>query len=202
MDDIIADFLAQHLINLPYVSRAAGLVTVLATKVGGKPRKIPVATLVYKSEEGTVTNCDITKEYHNLVPDGRETGILYFEEVEGAKLKEDGNRRINTWTGKLKLVFWANLENIGNDITIGDLEMGLLSNVPRNISANGSLLGATVKTTKILPKHPSPFEKYTYDETKTLYLTLPYGYTSLEISYKALSSPNCPTNIVLNPEIC
>lgn len=201
MNEVITDFLAQHLINLPFVSRAAGVVNMLVTESGGKPNKIPVAPLIY-TLNGEDNNCDVEADYHSLVPDGKEVGILYFEEIDGAKLKEDGNRRINTWVGKLKLVFWSNLKKVGNDTTIGDLERIILSNIPRKITANGSFLGATVKTTKILPKRPSPFDKYSYKETKTLYLSLPYGYTSLEINYTALTSPNCPTNIVLNPEIC
>lgn len=202
MNEIITDFLAQHFISLPFVSRAAGCVTVLRkAKNGGGEIKIPVAQLVYKTNEAGVTVCDVEQDYQDLIPVSSETGILYFEDLVGAKVV-GSNKRYNTWEGRLKLVFWANLKKIGQLTTMGDLEAAIIGNLPQEIAANGAFFGAKVNMSKIFPKRPSPFAFYNYNETQTQFLAAPYGYFSLEISYTAMASRGCPTNITLNPELC
>lgn len=202
MNEIITDFLAQHFITLPFVSRAAGCVTVLRKpKSGGGEIKIPVAQLVYKTTEAGVTVCDVEQDYQDLIPVSTETGILYFEDLVGAKVT-DSNKRYNTWEGRLKLVFWANLKKIGQLTTMGDLETAIIGNLPQQIAANGAFFGASVRMSKIFPKRPSPFDYYNYNEVQTQFLAAPYGYFSLEIAYTARASRGCPTNITLNPELC
>lgn len=201
MTEVITDFLAQHYINLPFVSRAAGAVTMLRRpKNGGGETRIPVAPFVYTSNGAK--ECDTEQDYEHLIPVSGETGILYFEDATGARVV-DANRRYNTWKGRLKLVFWANLKKIGGGVTMGDLETAVISNLPREITANDSgFFGASLSMSRIYPKRPSPFVAYTYDEKQNQFLSAPYGYFSLEIGFTARASRGCPTNITLNPEQC
>ena len=202
MNGIITDFLAQHFINLPFVSRAAGCVTVLKkSKSGGADKKIPVAQIVYKTTEAGVTVCDFEQDYQDLIPVSTETGILYFEDLVGTKVI-DSNKRYNTWEGRLKLVFWANLKKIGQPTTMRDLEEAIMANLPQQIAGSGAFFGASLRMSKIFPKRPSPFDYYDYNESQTQFLAAPYGYFSLEIAYTARASRGCPTNITLNPELC
>jgi len=199
MNEIIADFLAQHFINMPYVTRAAGCVQMRKYKgKGGAEKRVPAASKVYQQLQPEEIRCD--PDSLDLVPQSRETGILYFED-KGAK-NTNSNKRMDTWEGKLELVYWANFKKIGADTSIGDLQGNILQNLPQNIAASGALISATVKPSRIMPKRPSPFDPYTYDEAATQFITPPYDYLHIEISYKALTLAGCATNIILNPDEC
>jgi len=202
MNEIIADFLAQHYLTLPFVTRAAGCVSVLSKPKKDKTvAKLPVTLRLFEQTEEGAVLCSRDEDYYPLTPDSSQAAILYFEDVAGAKVV-DSNSRYLTWEGRLKLVLWTNFKLIGDELTLGDLEASLLANTPAAISASGALLGATVKPTRIFPKVPSPFSSYSYEEAQRQYLTAPYGYTAIELTYTARAARGCAANIVLNPVVC
>lgn len=202
MNGIIADFLAQHYLTLPFVTRAAGCVSTLSKPGKNKSvTKIPVAMRVFEETPTGPTLCIGDEDYHALTPDSSQAAILYFEDVAGAKVIASNSRYL-TWEGRVKLVLWVNFALIGAEFTLGELEASILANTPTELTASGALYGAIITPSKIYPKLPSPFEAYSYDEAQRQYLTAPYGYTSMEITYKARAARGCGANIVLNPVVC
>lgn len=201
MNELVADFLAQHFSSLPFVTRAAGCVSVLVrSKKDQVDARIPVARRVFDTTaEGVL--CLTAQDHYDLVPDGRQSAILYFEDRAGARVTES-SKRIVTWEGRLKLVLWVNFKLIGEAYTLGEIERHVLANIPVEIPASGTFFGASVKPSKTLPKTPNPFAAYTYDEAQSQYLTAPYDYLSLELTYIARASRGCPTALALNPSQC
>lgn len=201
MNELIGEMLAQHYINLPFISKAAGCVQEII-----KPSKkasngtIPVVNHVYRKNEDNGISCDIAKRYHDVVPSSSETGIVYFEDF-GAKAIEE--RRAHTvWRGRLKLVCWLNMDKIGEDNEVGDIAMALMHHCPNYLAQQGKFLGGFASVSELLPKRPSPFDKYAYDEKATQFLMYPYQHHSMMVQYECNVAEGCATNIIVNPIVC
>lgn len=212
MIDRLAEILAQHYIGLSFVSKTAGAVQTLKKPIAnGKTLKLPVARQVYKKgigsmdvegwfEVGAEVTCDTEQPYYELLPDTKETGILYFESL-GAR-SASHNKRYSTFTGFLKLVCWLNLKKIGTDIEPYLLGEAVMANMPQEIEPDGYFMGAHLKVAQIAPKRPSPFDQYDLNEAQRQYITYPYDYFSFNIEYKVMVLNACASNIELNPNIC
>ena len=198
MNEIISDFLAQTFITLPFVSRAAGCVYGLPKD---KDTLIPVAPKIYTTNEQNTVSCEVEQDFYDLIPDHREIGILYFEDDMGARLTAS-NKRYNTWSGELTLVFWGNLKRVGLAYDMSDLEAALMAALPYEVPSSGLFFGGSINWSREIGKNRNPFRKYSYDETRTQYLAPPYGFFSKTVKYTVRAARNCPSSIVLTPIEC
>lgn len=201
MNEIVAEGLAQALIDLPFLSRVCGCVTrVKKIITSDNVKTFPATKVLHKSVVGGTSECVVTGDYYEMIPDDNEIGMLYFEDL-GANVV-DSTSRYNTWKGRLKMVVWLNMKRIGGDNGPGVLIGAVLKAVPSSIDISGRFLGGTIKPSKIDPKSFNPFAYYSYDEARQQYLMYPFDYFSIDLAYVARTSKNCETTVVINPESC
>ena len=86
--------------------------------------------------------------------------------------------------------------------TPGLLQEALMSSVWRDIPNSGYILGGKLQVNRVLPKAPSPFDNYSYDESKTQFMTFPYDHFSMELKYSIFAKPGCNVSVVLSPIQC
>lgn len=225
MNDRLATLMAQHLINLPFITLTAGLVSELTLKtptgINSKPKlkKLPASRVVYVKNQnvsggsfngsfnmsfnigGAVQQtCEKTDDYYDLIPKTKETGIIYFED-NGSKLTKQDARK-SEYVGTVVLVCWMNMKLIGDDYTLGQFINATIAQLPKVYQGDGIILSATAKVDEVLPNRPSPFVKYDYDESEKQFLMYPFDYFSLKIKTNIIINRLCETNITLTPQPC
>lgn len=215
MNEYLADILAQHYINMPFITKSSGIVkTFLKPQKKGKALKIPVANRCFTSTL-TATEfpelgsngvneivCNSSSDFYAMQPSSEQLGILYFEDLGADKVSSD--RRYTTWKGSLKLVCWLNMKKIGVDNKVSTLSLAVASNTPFLIVPSGTFLGGTLEAVKHYPKTPNPFQKYDYDETQTQFITNPYDYFSIKLDFlvRTVNGWACPDLIRIQPSAC
>jgi len=203
MNEYIADILAQHFINLDFISKTGGCVQLLKKpQKEGKHINIPVVRRTYTSEVAGVVVCNETADLYDVAPNSNQLGIIHFEDL-GAD-NTGHTRNYTTWKGSLKLVCWLNMKRIGSNNTVAKIVLATLSNIPHVIAQDGQFLGGTLKAAKQYPKIPHPFKNYGYNETQTQYVTHPYDYFSIKLDYitRTVKGWTCRPEVEIKPENC
>jgi len=201
MNEHVTNLLAEQLITLPFVTKAAGVIQLLKLpKTDGKAQIVPVVKGVFR-KDGYTEICENEDPYLDVLPNSAETGIIYFEDL-GAKRKNINNY-ISQITGRLKLVAWFDFKKIGGTITLTDLQQAVLATLANyQIPSSSYISSAVLEVEAIDPKRPDPFDKFGLDESNVQYITHPFDYFSLTIYYVANVSSMCVPEIELNPETC
>lgn len=203
MNEYIADLLAQHFIDLPFISKTGGCIQVLLKDNKGKKNtKLPVVKRIFtKTEEGALV-CNDASDFFEMAPNSNNLGILYFEDM-GANVVEK-NRRYQSWKGSLKLVCWLNMKRIGTENDLANLIFATISGSPKTLPGTPGFVGGSLSVTKQFPKSPHPFQQFNYDEVQTQFITYPYEYFSLQLDYKvrAVIGFNCSIKVDIKPELC
>lgn len=200
IDEHIADIIAQYLIELNFVTKAAGVAFLLKKPIAqNKEIKVPVAFRLYR-KEGFTPQCLTAEAPYDLLPNSAETGIVWFEDL-GAKTTASNPRYI-TMKGQLRLVCWFNKKKIGLDVEAKTL-MGLIWQALRpNLVADSYLAGGHIKVSQIAPKRPDPFSLFDLNEAQKQFLSHPYGYFTFVIEYMAMVKPGCLEQIELTESVC
>ena len=194
MTELIADMLAQHYQTLDYISAAYGCVQEYHTK--GK--RYPISRKKYQDDQ----ECLPEGDYFTVLPESAQTGIVFFEDRGAQVDKAQSNSRYNVWKGTMNVTCWVNLKKIGTANDLGVLQRSFLESTPSALNSQSNFFGGIVKQVRILPKRPSTFERYSFDEDKRKFLTHPYDYFTIQLEYTARLSLLCPVNVVINPEVC
>ena len=199
MNKLLAKSLAESLVNLDFVTKAAGVVSRLTiSSKNGRDKSFPASTEVF-----TETGCNKDAKYTDLVPNSEDIGILYFED-KGARMINSNSRR-ETWKGELKLVCWLQIGEVcGTEHTYRDLNdiiCTVKDAVGQNIEPQNGIYAGHIRVTEEYPDRPSPFDQYDYNEADTQYLTHPYAHFSLKIEWQIIGKCNCGNSSGLSLQI-
>lgn len=194
MGEIIADILAQRLILLNFVTRAAGVFN----PVSVKGSKLASANKIY-ANDGEVEICALGGEGY-LTPDSKETGIIYFEDL-GAK-QTDNTKHLSRFTGELKLICWLNMKAIGSDNLIGAIAERLRIECNAQIAETGSIRAGACCVTEVYSKKDTHFNQFDYDQNRTQFLMYPYDSVILRVRYTVHVLNNCLVDVIINPIVC
>lgn len=198
MNDYIGNLLANELITIPFVTKAAGCITVLSKQVGETIKKFPCSKTIYRKNENNTVICERKEAYFDLLPNSNEAAVLYFEDLT-CKL-ESTNKRYDVWRSQIKLVCWLHLDKVGFETDV--LSNYTLNSIPKKLKENDNFLGGTAKVVEIYPKRPSPFETYDHNETNAQFLTHPFDAFALKIETVSYVKNNCLPIFELNPILC
>jgi hypothetical protein len=186
MNQAIADIIKNHIFNLSFVDKIAGLTSVTYFDVPGKDgvlvqKSFPIACCV---------SADDCKEgrYNELMPDSKYKTVIYFEDMGITFVRRESNWKY--YTSNLRLVCWINIEKLINSGVCK-------SEVPCTYAAH--IIAQIIRALPEFPENISPFDQvysevvneeirsnsifaaYTYDEKHSQYLMAPYDYFALEI---------------------
>ncbi len=199
MNEKIANIIKTNIEGLAFVDKIAGLVRPMRFEIvnpdGSKIIKVlPVS-------------CDITAEqctngnYLDLVPDAKYMSIIYFEDNGTTLMAKNDN-----WTyfnSRLTLVAWLNLKKINCECTDSyNIILSMLAILPEFPIQSDIIREIRIVAVSEVPKTPSIFGKYTYNEITSQYLVYPYDYFALNISVDYRIKLDCISPLELNPCDC
>ena len=172
----IATKLTQSLLmSVQFADKVAGLVVPMRRMVNKIEKVFPVAY-------NTPSDCD-SSVYADLVPDSSKTSIIYCEKI-GDVVMEQALRNVWITTATLRLVCWYNLDRIneGQSVDEGNVANNVLSQLPKRLPDAWFLYVRSVILNPVRVIFGADiFSKYTYDEVRTQFLTLPYGAFAIDI---------------------
>lgn len=188
MNNIIADILAKGFASLDFISSAAGLVYDVKLKKNDKIKTFPAAQNVFKSSEVCIKD----NTYTHLIPTGKDTGIIYFEDLDSDMITK--TRQYEHWRGSLKLVGWFNLLNActkENGFTGTDDLKCLIKDMINSVTFSNFAFKGHIEIDKEYSKNKNPFSRFSYDEARTQFLLHPFDFMSLRITYNVFIKCNC-----------
>lgn len=195
INQTIAYLLKKSLVPLVergLITRLAGLVKTLETDrfSGGKKKKYRFPIPVEASES---TCLSTGRVYPDLVPDSSERLIVYFEDGGATCLNGD-----TKWQSRLRLVAWGNRDGftIAEErqpelpIIIASLLIGAI----RKATGEGIVNSLRVEITSSPEAGANLFSRYTYNETSSQYLMLPYFALGLDLTIIFTLQHDCAVN--------
>lgn len=185
MNQAVADIIKEHIENLDFVDKIAGLVSTVYMDVSDKDNNLvqkafPIACCV------TAEDC---KEgaYNDLMPNSQYDTVIYFEDGGVTFNKSESNWKY--YTSTLKLVCWINVAKILSDTC----------KTGTKCTRSAHIITEIIRALPTFPEDHTPFHrfysevigqeirdnsifgKYTFDEKHVQYLMYPYDYFALTI---------------------
>jgi len=188
MNDVISNVLAQGFSGLDFVTSAAGLVYDVKLKKKDKVITLPASQKVYKSVEECITD----QTYTHLVPTSKDTGIIYFEDLDSDMITKTD--LYEHWRGSLKLIGWFNILDActkENGFTGTEDLKCLIKDLVNGVSFTGFAFKGHIEVDKEYSKLKNPFSRFSYDEARTQYLVHPFDFISLRITYNIFIKCGC-----------
>ena len=192
IDSLISQCVAQ-LQTLPFLTKVGGVVRSQKQNVGGTDKIYPVAFV----ESG---GC-VTANYTDFAPNSKEVGISYFELFENNPSAINGGN-IQSFQARLRLMCWLNISKISVKDT------GVLTAIvwkklrSLNLAPAQHIRGAILTLEREEAKSASLFAKYTYDETESQYLMLPFDYFSMVLHLNYTVAWDCLPTVTVNNTEC
>ena len=175
ISEIANQLVKSLLLSVQFSDKVAGLVVPMKKSVNKVEKVFPVAI-------NTPTDCNMSV-YTDLVPDSTKTSIIYCEHI-GDIAMENALRNVWITSATLRLVCWYNMDRInqGKFVDEGIIANNVLSQIPKRLRDN---LFTYVRSVLLSPERiifgAEIFSKYTYDEVRTQFMTLPYGAFAIDI---------------------
>lgn len=189
--------------GLLFIDRLAGMV-----QVGEKlnPTDIEGAFAVSKfpiSLDTDYEECFRNGCYKDLVPNSKEKGILYFEDISTTpKGRAKGQFLYNS---KIRLVCWINNKLIqGNNCkTINHI---LITQIRKALEVGyfnaNQYSRIRVEAYNVLENDYKIFERYSYPSEVLKYLMHPYEAFAIDFLVEYSISENCLPELVITPTVC
>lgn len=198
MGQAIAEILRQRIAGLGIVGKSAGMVRTVSRSIGGKEKTFPVACSVVDPLQCSES------EALDLVPDSRQTSIVYFEDLGTTKIQHKAEHLIGKqYQDRLRMVGWINLAKIGDLCSSGDHFLRMLLEAievkPYDVAPFRQIKHSVTGTQ---PKTKAIFSKYTYDDTNRQYLNWPYDYFAVDITTTYILPPGCEEPLIPVPQDC
>ncbi|WP_179022054.1 hypothetical protein [Winogradskyella forsetii] len=203
MNAIIATILKDKLGDLSFIDKKAGLVHV-AEKTS--PTEIEGAFAVSKfpiSNDVDFEQCFNSGCYKDLVPNSKNKGIIYFEDINCIPLEFASGKFF--YRSKIRLVCWINNKLIqGNNCkSISHL---LITQIRRQLEIGyfnqDNITRIFVRANNIVPNEYKLFEKYNYPKDVLKYLMHPYEAFGIDFNVDFSISENCLPELIIESEVC
>lgn len=196
MVNLIVNEIVDSLTGLPFLDKITGLVKPVAVSdATGNVKTFPVALNLNISE------CN-DSELLDYVPDSTKTSIIYFEDrgVTYNGCDSDGLQ----FTANFLLVCWFNYKLIDPALTNTSLiAANVLKYLPLGNMGNISpLIGVYLELNGQEPNDGGVFNKYSYKEEVSQYITYPYDYVAFSLRADFKVKPDCINDIEMNPTEC
>lgn len=204
MTNEIGDIIKDKLSALTFIEKLAGVVKTITISGQDKDNR------VYKQSFPVACNmsfedCTNGSRYQDLVPNSKLKSIVYLED-QG--IRKNGVNGANTvYVASFLLVGWLNLKKLGeSSCSISGLVVAsILKTLNVQPFNEGIYQRIRIEDLGQNPQSNIPFNKYSYDESKTQYLMYPFDYFSIPLQvtfelntacvddYVAKSALNCIT---------
>lgn len=188
----VAEVLADKLRTMPFLSKVGGIARAQKLKVGAVTKTLPAYP-------------DPTKKagYYWLYPESSETGIAYFENLGNEKSGEIAAGRGYQYRAQVRLIVWINSKRLSPP-DLGAIQSACVGALQgKHSSPFPGIISILVEPNKEAIQSAELFSKYTYDESESQFLMLPYEYFGFDFYVTYVLMNGCPIpNIVKTDEQC
>ena len=186
----IAYQLISHIAgHLQFTDKWAGLVVPMKKSVNKIEKILPVSM-------PNPDRCD-ESDYMDLVPDSTKTSIMYCERI-GEVALDMIRKEYYIASADLRVVLWYNLNRMTEGLFVdeGIVASNLIAAIPKRLADN---LFTYVTRVNIYPSTVTTgaeiFNKYTYDEVRTQFVTFPYGAVAVDVNIQYVIN-KCAENLI------
>jgi len=192
MNNKIANIIVDYIKDLTWIDKLAGLTQVAKVNQtsgdGTVEKRYPVSCQM-SVDDLCVDGC-----YEELAPNSKYMSVVYFEDNGFTFNRQAGNRLY--YESNLKLVAWLNYARLTRVMGVGCGATGnyiidiikALPAFPVNVA---DLMGVSIRVTSQAIRSDDIFSKYTFNQTATQFLMLPFDFFSLEIRTSFYLIPEC-----------
>jgi len=179
--------------SVTYSDKWAGLVVPMKKMVNKVEKIIPVAI-----NSNFITN---NSDYIDLVPNSTKMSIMYCER-NGLTTTISESRNYSIMATRIRLVVWynCNLMNAGEWIDEGVVATNFVNGLPRRFPNTDLTYIKNVALFNPLVVHGEDiFNKYTYDDVRTQFMTFPYGAFAVDVDIQ-YTHVKCAETIIPTPD--
>lgn len=172
--------------SLAWVDVYAGLSRPVEFTKNATKLTLPVACSVNDEQA-----CDIER-VSALVPDEKYRSLMFFE---GATMPDRSIKRGvgSKYKSRLRLIVWLNCDKLGGGCNCGDQAyQSIVAAVEsRSRYDTGTLRAVRHQVVGGVTRGKDIFSKYTFDESRSQYLNVPFDFFALDIETDFLLMPGC-----------
>jgi len=191
----IANLLKDEISSVTWVETIGGLAK--ATKTAG----LNNTEIIIPTCKNVSSACD-NSDLKSLVPTSVKKSVLFFE-AEPAIAEKNMINHVE-WSVNIKLLVWVNYKLIDQDmVEPSRLILDILHNMPTTLpNVPNYLNGMVLEYVGQNENKEDMFNKYTFFEKETQYVTYPYDCFSLTFNVSFRTPKTCLDNTTLNPTAC
>ena len=193
MINIIANKLVTYLQALPFRDKLTGIVKTARLYSDTTVKAFPVK---YNTN---ITTCN-PSQLDALVPDSKKRSIIYFEDF-GTSLARNNDNYIDC-SSNLRLVCWFNYNKIGQYHEPSLIALNILKHLPTVLGNFDNLIGVRCEVTRQAENDANCFNRYTYYEEQSQYLTYPYDYVCFDIVATYRIRVDCIDDLTIDEQSC
>ena len=179
MIDHVANQLAETMRSLPFISLSGGVARAQKIKDGDGVRTLPA----FQRPDGSST-------YTWLTPSSKEVGIAYFENLGNDLDSSLSGGRGQMYRATLRVVVWLNLSRI-NPADVGAMMSQTVAALTGAVVESQYVQSVRIVPIREVPRTAEIFSKYTYNESETQYLMLPYDYFAFDFDVRYVLNASC-----------
>jgi hypothetical protein len=189
MNNKIANIVVDYIKDITWVDKLAGMTQIAKINVKSGENNV-VKTFPISCQMSYDSLC---KDgcYDELAPNSNYKSVVYFEEGSFSFTRQEGNKMY--YESSLRLVAWLNYKKIGSGGcgTTGDFIIDIIKELPTIPVNVGHIFGLRTWVASQVPRSFDIFAKYTYNESKTQFLMMPYDYFALDLRATFYIIPEC-----------
>ena len=184
MNNKIANIIVDYIKDLTWIDKLAGLTQVAKINQNGVEKRYPISCSM-AFDDVCVDGC-----YDELAPNSAYQSVVYFEDGGFSFVKQERNKLY--YESTLKLIAWLNYNKLGGGCgSTGNYIIDIIRALPSYPVSINDLLGANIRVMSQAIRSDDIFSKYTFNQTATQFLLLPYDFFSLEIRTSFYLIPEC-----------
>jgi hypothetical protein len=184
MNNKIADIIVDYIKDLTWIDKLAGLTQVAKINQNGVEKRYPISCAM-AFDDACVTGC-----YDELAPNSAYQSVVYFEDGGFNFSKQVGNKLY--YESTLRLIAWLNYKKLGGGCgSTGNYIIDIIRALPSYPVNVSDLLGMSIRVVSQAIRSDDIFSKYTFNQTATQFLMLPFDFFSLEIKTSFYIIPEC-----------
>ena len=192
MIDLAVSCLQQRLKTLAFLDLVGGVARPQKIRVGDVEKTLPATP-----------DADNPNGYLWLTPDSSKSGIVYFELLGNQNKEPMAAGRGFSFEALVRCVVWLNTKRLSPTGAIPQAMASIVSVLQGRYEDTLPVVGLVVFPEKEAIRGPELFGKYTYDETETQFLMLPFEYFAFDFSMCFSLLSQCPpVNIVKTDPTC
>lgn len=197
MNATIANLILTRLGSPAWMHKVTGLTRPVEFTKGKTVLKLPIACTVTDP-----LSCTVDKAY-DIIPDEKYRSVVFFEGDAMPERVQKAGMGIQ-YRSRLRMVVWLNCERLGGACNCGDLAyQSIVTALDKKMRYNsGLIMGIKHRVMGGPTRGKEIFSTYTFDESRSQYLHVPFDFFALDIETDFRVQPGCEDELTASVPEC